>query len=98
MILLLDTHTLIWTFSAPEQLSTPTAERIQNRGDRVYVSTVTLWEIAIKFGSGKLDLRGLTPEELPARIEADGFEILSPRADGRGLIVSLAAARAQGPV
>lgn len=52
---LLDTHTLIWSIFEPEQLSPNVARIIANRHNKMYVSTVSLWEIAIKTAIGKLD-------------------------------------------
>lgn len=46
MSYLLDTHTLLWSFYKEEQLSDAVRDTIEN-ADELYVSIVTLWEIAI---------------------------------------------------
>ena len=52
---LLDTHTLIWSVFEPDQLPPKVADIIAARHNKVYVSTVSLWEIAIKISIGKLN-------------------------------------------
>jgi len=53
---LLDTHALIWHLDKLRRLS-PRAEKIiDNDGNRLYISSVSLWEIAIKNNLGKLKL------------------------------------------
>ena len=56
MSYLLDTHTLLWSFYKEEQLSDAVRDTIEN-ADELYVSIVTLWEIAIKQSIGKLDFK-----------------------------------------
>lgn len=58
MNLLLDTHALIWVFDSNPTLSEKAREAITDGNKEVYVSAVTAWEIAIKRGLKKLELRG----------------------------------------
>ncbi len=58
MDLLLDTHTLIWVFDRNPTLSKEAHEAIADGQNEVFVSAVTAWEIAIKRGLKKLELRG----------------------------------------
>ena len=52
---LLDTHTLLWFLFNSEQLSGKAKDAICE-ADQVFVSIVSLWEIAIKQSIGKLEL------------------------------------------
>jgi len=52
--LLLDTHALIWSATAPDQLSDSAAAAIRDPGNDVFVSAVSGWEIAIKRTRGRL--------------------------------------------
>src|SRR5438128_2274849 len=52
--LLLDTHSYLWWLTDPNLLSTPAALAIGDPTNRVLVSMVSLWEIAIKRVIGKL--------------------------------------------
>ncbi len=53
MRLLLDTHIVLWVMQGASQLS-PQARRLIDGADQVYVSSVSLWEVSIKAGLGKL--------------------------------------------
>jgi len=73
---LLDTHTLLWTIGKSEKLSADANKTIRNQGNDIYVSAVSLWEIAIKCRIEKLDLDGLEPEEILGLIEKMEFELI----------------------
>ncbi|MGD9082741.1 MAG: hypothetical protein PVH55_12470 [Desulfobacterales bacterium] len=38
---------------------------IKSSENDVAVSVITFWEISLKYGLGKLEMTGVTPEELP---------------------------------
>lgn len=54
MKLLLDTHALLWWLADDAQLGADGRARIEDEGNTILVSQVSLWEIAIKIGIGKL--------------------------------------------
>ena len=54
---LLDTHTFIWFSENNKLLSKKVAKEIKNLDNNCFLSIASLWEIAIKSGNGKLDLR-----------------------------------------
>jgi PIN domain nuclease of toxin-antitoxin system len=67
--LLLDTHALLWSLGDEQRLS-PAAHEVLSGGEvPVYVSAASLWEIAIKRASGKLE----APEELMEEIAGARF-------------------------
>ena len=53
--ILLDTHTLLWLVSTPDQVSPPARDEIADSARQVMVSAVSAWEIAIKTRLGRLD-------------------------------------------
>lgn len=55
MSLLLDTHALIWFLDNDTRLPISIRSRIETTPD-VFISTASLWEIAIKANIGKLEL------------------------------------------
>jgi len=61
---LIDTHVLLWYLFEPNKLSEEVSYIVQNESN-VYVSLASFWEISIKFGLGKLDLKTLFPNDLP---------------------------------
>ncbi len=60
---LLDTHIFIWSLTEDRKLS-PQVKEILEDVEETSVSVVSLWEISLKFGLGKLELKGSTPEKL----------------------------------
>jgi PIN domain nuclease of toxin-antitoxin system len=65
MTLLLDTCTLIWLCSDPDKLSGAAAEALDDPANDRALSMASVWEIALKYESGKLPL----PERPEAWIE-----------------------------
>ena len=78
---LIDTHIFLWSLFSPENISRPVAKIIKNPGSRIFVSTITFWEISLKFSLNKLKLEGITPDELPEIANKLNFEPLSLSAD-----------------
>lgn len=72
MRLLLDTHTLLWTLGDPASLASRARDAIEDEGNDVFVSAVSVWEIAIKRALGKL----AAPDDLVAGIASQGFSPL----------------------
>ena len=56
MRLLLDTHVLLWWLADDRRLKSPERHIIAHRDALVYVSAVSVWEIAIKKSLGRLDV------------------------------------------
>ncbi len=69
---LLDTHTLLWSLLDTKKLSKKVREILENRINEIYVSTIALWEIALKSSIGKLEFENLKIEKLPTYIEKTG--------------------------
>ncbi len=57
MRLLLDTHAFLWFIGGDRQLSMSARRLIEDESNIRYLSIASAWEIAIKVGVGKLDLR-----------------------------------------
>lgn len=53
--ILLDTHTLLWLVSSPDQVSDDVRETLADPGRTVAVSAVSAWEISIKTRLGRLE-------------------------------------------
>ena len=56
MTLLLDTCTFIWLCSDPEKLSEPATKALDEPANDRALSMASVWEIALKYQSGKLPL------------------------------------------
>ena len=57
MNVLLDTHTFIWYIEGNTSLTEKAREIIEFSADNVYLSIISLWEIAIKTGKNKLAMQ-----------------------------------------
>jgi PIN domain nuclease of toxin-antitoxin system len=55
--LLLDTNAFLWFAIGSSRLSSAARTAIEDSDGGIFVSTVTPWELAIKAGAGKLELR-----------------------------------------
>lgn len=53
MRLLLDTHVFLWWAKGDRRLSKSSLQKIK-QADEVYMSSASIWEIAIKMGLGKI--------------------------------------------
>jgi len=76
MIYLLDTHYLIWSITDTKKIPKHIKEVIADYSNRIFVSTVSLWEIALKYSLGKLQVTNLKPGELPGECSQMSFEII----------------------
>ncbi len=74
---LIDTHTFLWAALSPEKLSLNARTTILDPANDIFVSVVTFWEVSLKFALGKIELQGMTPEDLPNAATQMGFEVLS---------------------
>lgn len=75
MQLLLDTHSFLWFISGDSQLSSKSKEEILKNENRIFVSIVSLWEIAIKINIKKLSLKS-NFDFLFKQIEENSFRLL----------------------
>ena len=59
---ILDTNALIFYLYNPERLSKAALDIVYNENNQIYVSIVSLWEIAIKSSIGKLEIKNSMEE------------------------------------
>lgn len=69
MRLLLDTHIFLWAVTGSVSLK-PTARRLIESAEQVFVSAASIWEVAIKASLGTIDADA---NELAAAIDPSGF-------------------------
>lgn len=75
MKLLLDTHVVLWSATAPDLLTPEARSMVEDGSNDALVSVVTAWEIAIKQSLGKLELASTAEHWLPAVLKRSGFEV-----------------------
>lgn len=76
MKFLLDTHTFLWFIQDDPSLSHPAKAAIENSNNAIFISIVSVWEMAIKTSLGKLQLPNSFEEIIPAQILLNHFSIL----------------------
>lgn len=81
MRLLLDTHIAIWAISEPQTIERGAARQIADLANEIYVSAVSIWEIAIKFGSGRPNAPPFSAIDAIRFFSAAGYKLLSISAD-----------------
>jgi PIN domain nuclease of toxin-antitoxin system len=69
MRLLLDTHVAIWAVAISHRIKPDVQKLLDESDNTIFVSAVSIWEIAIKRSLGKLT----APDDLPDRITDEGF-------------------------
>jgi len=77
MRLLLDTCALLWFLRNDAELSESAALAIEDPANEVFVSVVSIWEIAIKAGLGKIRIPNDFESGLEQKLTQDGFTLLN---------------------
>ena len=77
-LILLDTHVLVWAVGSDRRLGANAAEAIEEaqRSDRIGVSAITPWEIALLVAKGRLRLALDVGAWIDAALGAQGVELL----------------------
>ena len=88
MELLLDTQVLLWWDEKPESLNDAARSAIRDPNNDVFVSSVSVWEIAIKRKLGRLHFSG-SPVEMIGRNGFFPLPILPLHAEHAGALPSL---------
>jgi PIN domain nuclease of toxin-antitoxin system len=55
---LLDTHTAIWLFEDNDRLSLKARQAIKDLYSELFISIISVWEVAIKAGKGRMVFEG----------------------------------------
>jgi PIN domain nuclease of toxin-antitoxin system len=74
--LLLDTHIFLWAHADPARLGRR-RELIEGAENALLVSAVTSWEIAIKYGLGRLDLPEPPERYVPERLRRLDAQVIA---------------------
>ncbi|MBI4702089.1 MAG: type II toxin-antitoxin system VapC family toxin [Deltaproteobacteria bacterium] len=72
MILLLDTHLLLWAAGDPGRLSTEARTLLSDPANELTFSAASIWEVAIKLGLGRDDFQ-VDPRLLRRGLLANGY-------------------------
>ncbi len=75
---LLDTHVFLWMLLHTDKLSKKVYNVLEDSGKEIYLSAISLWEIAIKHQLRKLDLGGVDIRLLPNVAAQSDVKIITP--------------------
>ena len=85
MKILVDTHIFLWAAASPERLSAKHLDLLESRSNMIFVSAVSVAEIAIKVSLKKLEFNA----DINEQIEAAGFEPLAFKGSDASLLADL---------
>jgi PIN domain nuclease of toxin-antitoxin system len=74
---LLDTHVLLWAIREPKRLSASVKRVLENPHSLLYVSSISPWEMAMKYRIGKLDEAVYVLPNLNEHLQTLGAQELS---------------------
>jgi PIN domain nuclease of toxin-antitoxin system len=89
MRLLLDTHSFLWFVDDNPRLSMAARNLIKDAGNDVFLSVVSVWEIAIKVGAGKLDLGQPIQRRIPQELRNNSMGLLNVTVDHAAVVAVL---------
>ncbi|MHB1576554.1 MAG: type II toxin-antitoxin system VapC family toxin [Candidatus Dormibacteria bacterium] len=72
MTYLLDTHIWLWMLAAPQKLGARVRDLVTDSDNRLVLSVASSWEIAIKYGVGRLALPERPALFVPKFMDATG--------------------------
>lgn len=78
---LLDTHTFLWMTGEPTRLGSRAREVIESGNAQLWLSTASVWEMAIKSSLGKLELPSPLSDFLEEQLSATRTSFLEIRAE-----------------
>jgi PIN domain nuclease of toxin-antitoxin system len=89
MRILLDTCTFLWLNAEPQRLSTKALSACESPDNELFLSAVSVWEIAVKWGLGRLELPVNPDEYVTSRREQNGIGTLPLKEDAAVQLVKL---------
>jgi PIN domain nuclease of toxin-antitoxin system len=76
LILLVDTHLLLWAAAEPQKLSKSARRALEDPNSQLWFSAASLWEVAIKHGLGREDFH-VEPRRLRRGLIDNGWRELA---------------------
>lgn len=73
---LLDTHVLLWSIFESSKLTKKITGLLLDTQNDICASSISFWEISLKYGLGKLTLTDILPDQLPDIAEKSDIEII----------------------
>lgn len=74
--IIFDTHILLWALTEDEKLPLLARDLIQDTTKYIYYSSVSIWEVAIKYMKNPAKISNISPEMLIEYLDSIRFEVL----------------------
>jgi len=81
MKILIDTQIVLWLLMDSSRLSKDSKEIISNIENEIICSSISLFEISLKYSIGKLELNNITPDKIPELLRENGYKIKDVSSD-----------------
>ena len=75
MKVLIDTNILLYILFDDSKLTSKELEIIHNEDNEIIISSISLFEISLKYSIKKLKLNNLTPDKIPDLLLKNGYSI-----------------------
>lgn len=75
MKILIDTNILLMILFEDGKLNKNEIKIIEDENNEIYVTSISIFEISLKYSIGKLKLKNITPEFIPEIIEKNGYNL-----------------------
>lgn len=75
MQILIDTNILLWILFDDDKLKKEERKIIANTDNEIIISSISLFEISLKYSIKKLKLNNITPDQIPELLLSNGYEI-----------------------
>jgi len=76
MRILIDTQIFLWIFLYTSRISPDVESLLKNPGNEIFLSAASVWEIAVKYASSKLQLPNAPEIFIPDRVKRSNFKRL----------------------
>lgn len=75
MNVLLDTHYILWVLTDGKKIKESEKRIISNYNNSIICSSISLFEISLKYSLGKLELHNFSPNVIPTLLIKNGYVI-----------------------
>lgn len=73
---LVDTQIFLWSVISPKKILKKISKILNDPEPTKFISVLSFWEISLKFSLEKIDLIGISPDELPDVARRANFDII----------------------
>jgi PIN domain nuclease of toxin-antitoxin system len=75
MNILIDTNIIFWILFDSKSLNKKEKLIIEDNTNQIIVSSISIFEISLKYSINKLELENITPDEIPDLLKNEGYVI-----------------------